>query len=92
MYVYERDPTVLQVIVTNVGFNNVHDNNLVSKVLDYTAGFILCGKAGSSTTLNRNLMLTCHIEDSHLFLKFSPLSTKCTHFDKSDCQILPWCE
>jgi len=58
-------------IVTNVGFNNVHDNNLVHKVLYHTAGFILCGKAGSNTALTRNLMLTCHVEDLHLFPFFS---------------------
>lgn len=48
VYLYERyhSPAV---IVTNVGFNIGHDNNLDSKVLSYTAGFILCGKAGSST-------------------------------------------
>lgn len=48
VYIWERSHSSA-VIVTNVGFNNVHDNNLDSEVLYYTAGFILCGKAGSST-------------------------------------------
>lgn len=31
-------------------------------------------------------------EDLHLFLKFLLVSTKCTHFDESDCLTSPWCE
>lgn len=41
-----RSPAVT---VTNVDFNSVHDNNLVSKVLYHTGHFIVFGKAGSST-------------------------------------------
>lgn len=37
------------VIVTNVAFSNVHDNNLDGKVLYYAVGFIFCDKPGSST-------------------------------------------
>lgn len=49
IHIYMREIPQSADFVTDVGFNNVHDNNLDSKVLYYTAGFILCGKAGSST-------------------------------------------